>query len=117
MPEENGTSRLDRIERILDMFIADHERIRQEHQESLQSHRDFHEEFDRDLKQLLIAQVLQADEIDKLWKTVQEQSKQIAEHTKHLELQRENGKDLDRRINDLVSATGEFIRSRPNTIQ
>jgi hypothetical protein len=50
MPEENGTARLDRIEKILEMFIADHDRFRQ------------------GIKDLLRAQVLQADEIDKLWK-------------------------------------------------
>jgi hypothetical protein len=115
MPEENGTGRLDRIEKILDMFISDHERIRQEHQEALQLHRDFQEEFERDLKQLLIAQVLQADEIEKLWKTVREQSVQIAEHSQRFEQDRHRSKELDERVDKLVIAIGEFIRSRPNT--
>lgn len=105
MPEPNGTARLDRIEKILEMFIADHERIRQEHQE-------FQEAFERDLKQLLIAQVLMNDSLQKL-------EKRMAENTGQLEILRERDKDqdariaaLDARVDKLVIAIGELIRSR-----
>jgi DNA anti-recombination protein RmuC len=105
MPEPNGTARLDRIEKILEMFIADHDRFRQ------------------GIKDLLRAQVLQADEIDKLWKTVREHSAQIAEHSKQLEEQRkqrehdrqqdrERSQTLEERLDNLVIAIGELIRSR-----
>jgi hypothetical protein len=98
MPEENGTARLDRIENILEMFIADHDRFRQ------------------DIKDLLRAQVIQADEIDKLWRIVRENSVQIAEQKDRFERQRKQdrqaNKALNERIDNLVSALGELIRSR-----
>ena len=54
MAEANGTARLDRMERILEMFIADHQQMRQEHELFQQEH-----------SQLLKAQVLQADQLIK----------------------------------------------------
>lgn len=48
MPEENGSSRLDRMERMMEMLIADHVRFDEEH------------------KRLLTAQVLLTDEMAKL---------------------------------------------------
>ena len=62
MPEENGNrdTRLDRIERIMEMLAADHEQFRADH------------------KQLLIAQVLQKDAIDQLLKVTQEHTREIA---------------------------------------
>jgi len=99
MPEENGTGRLDRIERALELLISDHEQFRQ------------------DLKQLLIAQVLMQDNLEKL-------TKRAEENTRQLEIVRERDRDqdkritaLDERVDKLVVAIGEFIRSRPNTIQ
>ena len=88
MPEENGTGRLDRIERALELMISDHEQFR------------------HDLKQLLTSQVLLSDQIDKLSKVVQE-------HSRQLEIHREKDKKLDERVDKLVSAIGEFVRSRP----
>jgi predicted nucleic acid-binding Zn-ribbon protein len=117
MPEPNGTGRLDRIEKILEMFIADHERIRQEHERIRQEHdrfrqehEDFQEAFERDLKQLLIAQVLQADEIEKLWRSVRANSSDIRELSKQAEQDR---KQIGDRIDNLARAIGELIRSRP----
>lgn len=95
MPEGNGTGRLDRIERALELLISDHEQFR------------------HDLKQLLIAQVLMQDNLEKLQKSIEENSRQ-------LEIVREKDKDqdqriaaLDERVDKLVSAIGELIRSRP----
>jgi chromosome segregation ATPase len=48
MPESNGTARLDRIERALELLIDDHVQFREEH------------------KQLLTAQVVLTDRLDKL---------------------------------------------------
>ncbi len=47
MPENNGTSRLDRIERALELLIDDHVQFREEHQKFREEH-----------KLLLTAQVL-----------------------------------------------------------
>ena len=78
----HGMSRLDRIERALELFIADHEQFREEH------------------KQLLTAQVLQGDRMDKLTKTMQE----LAEAQKH----------TDGRMNALIAIVDDLIRKRPN---
>jgi hypothetical protein len=85
MPEDNGTGRLDRIERILDAIAVklaatnnDFDRMREEH--------------DRDYKQLMTAQVLMQD---------------------NLRIMVENQGHFDQRIDKLVSAIGEFVRSRP----
>ena len=88
MPEENGSrdTRLDRIEKALELLIDDHEQFRVDH------------------KQLLTAQVLLNDSLDKLLQTTQEHTKQIAA--------------LDGRVDTLVSAIGELIRTwsaRPAT--
>lgn len=96
MPEDNGSGRLDRIERALELLISDHEQFR------------------HDLKQLLIAQVLMQDNLDKL-------QKRVEDNTRQWEMMREKDKDqdkrisaLDERVDKLVIAIGEFIRSRPN---
>jgi hypothetical protein len=47
MPENNGTSRLDRIERALELLVDDHVQFREEHQLFREEH-----------KMLLTAQVL-----------------------------------------------------------
>jgi hypothetical protein len=84
MAEGNGNERDARIERL-----------QQEH-----------EEFQRDLKQLLTAQVIQKTQIDDLLKITQE-------HTRQLEAEsvarREKDAVLDARVDKLVSAIGEFI--------
>jgi hypothetical protein len=93
MPQENGK---DRIERILDALAVklaatndDFDRMREEH--------------DRDYKQLMTAQVLMQDNLRILTENMQE----------HLRMQTENQKHFDQRVDKLVSAIGEFIRSRP----
>jgi hypothetical protein len=48
MPEPNGTNRLDRIERALELLVDDHVQFREEH------------------KQLLTAQVVLTDRVDRL---------------------------------------------------
>ena len=54
MPENNGTGRLDRIEKALELLIHDHVQFREEH------------------KQLLTAQVLLTDRVDKIARAVEE---------------------------------------------
>src|SRR5579863_2883726 len=112
MPEENGTGRLDRIEKILDMFIADHERIRQ-----AAATQRFSGGVRARSQAVADCAVLMQDNLEKL-------SNKVDENTRQLELMREKDRDqdkrisaLDERVDKLVIAIGEFIRSRPNTIQ
>lgn len=89
-------TRLDRIERALELLIADHEQFRDDH------------------KQLLTAQVLQKDAIDGLVIVTQEHTRQLEEHTRQIEEQgrqlRQLGEETDRRIRELVSGFGECLR-------
>jgi len=94
MAETNGSrdSRMDRIERALELLIADHEQFRHDH------------------KQLLTAQVLQKDEIDQLLKVTQEHTRQIeAERA----ARREETAALNKRVDDLVGAIGNLISRIP----
>ncbi len=101
MAEPNGDrdTRLDRIERALELLIADHEQFRVDH------------------KQLLTAQVLQSEEIDKLIQVTQEHGRHIQEHSRQIEGERiarkESTAALDKRVNDLVAAIGALIARIP----
>ena len=90
MPEQNGNrdTRLDRIERALELIIDDHERFR------------------HDLQQLLTAQVLQKDALE-------QQAKLSEQHTQQILALREKDAALDARVDSLVSAIGEFVRRLP----
>jgi hypothetical protein len=90
VPEQNGNrhTRLDRIERALELMIDDHERFR------------------RDLQQLLTAQVLQKDALE-------QQAKLSEQHTQQILALREKDAALDARVDSLVSAIGEFICRLP----
>jgi hypothetical protein len=94
MAEGNGNhdTRMDRIERALELLIADHEQFRADH------------------KQLLIAQVVQSDEIEKLLKVTQEQTRQLKEENI---ARKETTAALDTRVNDLVLAIGDLIARIP----
>ena len=96
MPDENGTGRLDRIERILDAVTV-----------SLAATNDgftrMREEHDRDFKQLMTAQVLMQDNLRIMAEKMQDNQK----------IQVENQKQFDQRVDKLVSAIGEFIRHAP----
>jgi hypothetical protein len=81
MADGNGTARLDRIERALELLIADHEQFRVEH------------------KQLLTAQVVLTDRVDRLAQTMQE----LAEAQKH----------TDERLNALIRVADDAIRRQP----
>ncbi len=91
MPEEqngNRDTRLDRIEHALELMIDDHERFR------------------HDLRQLLTAQVLQKDGLE-------QQTRQIEQHTQQILALREKDAALDARVDKLVLAIGDFIRRLP----
>jgi hypothetical protein len=65
-----------------------------------------HEQFQRDLNQLLTAQVIQKSQIDDLLKVTQE-------NTRQMELSREKDATFDARVDKLVWAIGEFISRLP----
>jgi hypothetical protein len=88
MPSENGTNRLDRIERILELLVDDHVQFREEH------------------KLLLTAQVLLTERLDKLaeaGKATDERIEKLAEA----------GKATDERLNGLITIVDGLIRNRP----
>lgn len=90
MAQSNGDrdSRLDRMERTLELLIADHEQFRV------------------DLKQLLTAQVLQADQIRQHTEQIDKVSQSIAEL-------RAKDAALDARVDNLVSAIASLIERIP----
>ena len=90
MPEDNGNrdTRLDRIERALELILSDHVQFREEQ------------------KALLQAQILQQDQIEKTWAAINATTKQI-------ELLRAKDEALDARVDKLVSAIGKFIPMSP----
>jgi len=94
MAEGNGDreTRLDRIERALELMIDDHERFR------------------HDLQQLLTAQVLQKDALEQQAKLIEQHTRQIEAESKE---RREKDAALDARVDKLVSAIGELIRRLP----
>jgi hypothetical protein len=93
MPDGNGTGRLDRIEQMLDILAQRLTATNDQFDRMRDQFDRIREEHDRDYKQLMTAQVLMQD---------------------NLRILVENQKHFDQRVDKLVSAIGEFIRSRPN---
>ena len=81
MPNENGTARLDRIERALELLIDDHVQFQQEH------------------KQLLTAQIVLTDRVDRFIKESAERQKRIDEQMAEL---REAQTALIQIVDDLI---------------
>jgi uncharacterized protein YlxW (UPF0749 family) len=67
MPDNNGTARLDRIESVLELLIADHVQFREEH------------------KQLLTAQIVLTDRLDRFIQASTEFQKRIEEAQRRTE--------------------------------
>ena len=88
----NGTGRLDRIERMLDRMA------------------EAHEEFRRDHQQLLKAQVILQDELERQVARDKLQDERIEKLIEHDHLQDERIQALDARVDALVSSIGELIR-------
>lgn len=103
--EQNGgeTSRLDRVEGLMQLLIDDHLKFNHEH------------------KSLLTSQILLTDRMDKLIGTVDnlagevekltEKTSQLAESQKELY---EAQKHTDERMNALIAVVDDLIRNRPN---
>lgn len=81
----SGESRLDRLEGLMALLIEDHVRFSDEH------------------KQLLTAQVLLTDRVDKLAGTLDTAIKELSASQRH----------TDDRLNALISVVDDLIRRRP----
>src|SRR5277367_4188053 len=92
MPNENGSSRLDRIEHALELLIDDHMQFREEHKQFQVEH-----------KQLLTAQIVLTDRVDKLAQAISEERKATAERFK----------ETDEKLNALIKIVDDIIRNRP----
>ena len=84
---ENGSSesRLDRLEGLMALLIEDHVQFREEH------------------KQLLAAQVVLTDRVDKLAITLDTAVKELSAAQRH----------TDERLNALIAVVDDVIRRRP----
>lgn len=85
MANENGSGRLDRIEKVLELLIDDHVQFRDEH------------------KLLLTAQVVLTDRLDRLAQTVAQSKKDSDERLKA----------TDERLNALMTIVDGLIRRPP----
>jgi hypothetical protein len=86
-PEDGSSkSRLDRLEGLMALLIENHVQFREEH------------------RQLLTAQVMLADRVDKLAGTLDTAIKELAASQRH----------TDDRLNELISIVGGVIRKRPD---
>ena len=85
MASPNGSARLDRIERALELLIDDHEQFRIEH------------------KHLLTAQVVLTDRLDRFIEATKERFLELAEAQKH----------TDGRLNALITVVDGVVRKRP----
>jgi hypothetical protein len=88
MSEQNGASRLDRLEKLMAMLIDDHLQFQQEH------------------KQLLTAQILTNDQVQKLSVIVAE----IGQAQKRTE---EKFEEVGDKLNALIHVVDDVIRKRP----
>ena len=82
---ENGESRLDRLEGLMALLIDDHVQFREEH------------------KQLLTAQILLTDRVDKLAVTLDTAIKELSASQRH----------TDERLNALIAVVDDLVRRRP----
>jgi hypothetical protein len=81
----SGESRLDRLEGLMALLIEDHVRFSNEH------------------KQLLTAQILLTDRVDKLAGTLDTAIKELSASQRH----------TDERLNALIAVVDDLIRRRP----
>lgn len=93
MSDQNGASRLDRIERTLELLIDDHVQFREEHIQFREEH-----------KLLLTAQVVLTDRLDKLTQRVDTRNTWI----KLAEL----GTHTDKRLNALITVVDGLVRKQ-----
>ena len=88
----NGQSRLDRLEGLMSLLVDDHLKFQEEH------------------KQLLTAQVVLTDRLDRLAQTVKDFAAAQAEAQKN---QTEALRSTDERLNALITLVDDIVRQRP----
>ncbi|HML17990.1 MAG TPA: hypothetical protein VK419_13245 [Bryobacteraceae bacterium] len=81
----NGKSRLDRVEALIEVLVNEHIAFAHEH------------------KQLLTAQIVLTDRVDRLARQIEESHRELREAQKH----------TDDRLNALISIVDDLIRKRP----
>jgi hypothetical protein len=89
----HGETRMDRLERLMDLLITDHVAFSDEH------------------KKLLTAQVVLTDRVDKNAIAIKELRDAQKETDRRL---RKMGEDLDRRLSALVSTVGKIVGHLPS---
>jgi uncharacterized FlaG/YvyC family protein len=82
--QQDNLSRLDRIERAMELFVADHEEFRDEH------------------KKLLRSQVLLPDALQKQQDALQKQQEALQKQQESLQRQSDNLEHLSEKINFVV---------------
>lgn len=87
MAEQNGSGRLDRIERAIELLIDDHVQFREEH------------------KLLLAAQVVLTDRLDKL-------TQRLDKLTERVDKLAEMGAHTDERLNALITIVDGLVRKQ-----
>lgn len=92
MAEQNGASRMDRIERALELLIDDHVQFREQH------------------KALLTSQILLTDKVDKLADDLKALAKRTDERFAEVA---ERFAATDERLNALISIVDGVIRRPP----
>ena len=96
MPENpsngHGQSRLDRMEGLMELLINDHVQFQQEH------------------KQLLTAQIVLTERVDKLAASVQETREETRAMIRELQ---ESQRHSDERLNALIAVVDDIVRKRP----
>lgn len=98
---ENGSRRLDRIERMIELLVNNQLAIQEQH--------------DQDFKKLMTWQVLMQDKFEKLTVKMDGTTVNVEAITAKLDRQAELQAGLIERIDKLVIAMGEVIRSnRPS---
>jgi hypothetical protein len=89
MADLNGSSRLDRIERLIEALVDDHIKLVDEHLKFQQEH-----------KLLLTAQVILTERVDKLAENVEKMRVEFAEAQRH----------TDERLNALITVVDGMVR-------
>ena len=106
-PGSNGTSRLDRMEGLMELLIVDHLKFRDEHLQLLKAQvllADHAEKMDQRVDRL----VDHADQLDeRLTRNIDAVAASIRELT-------EAQKHTDDRLNALINVVDDVVRKRPN---
>src|SRR5262249_53400275 len=105
MADENGLSRLDRIERAIEALINDHIKLVDEHLKFQQEH-----------KQLLTAQVVLTDRVDRLTDGVDKLTVRVDRLAENVEKMRVEfaaaQKHTDERLSSLIAVVDGIVRKR-----